>query len=105
MAANRSSAGLPPQAVAPASHSTDVYGKHRKLLRSLYHSKFPPMRFQVHADTPKGQARACSLAASHGPGVVVTREPMHCVFEVRRLVPASANDTKVFLADYKDAIT
>ncbi|CAK0840273.1 unnamed protein product [Prorocentrum cordatum] len=104
-AANRSSAGLPPRAVAPASHSTDVYERHRKLLRSLRHSKFPPLRFQVHGDTPKGQARACSLAAAHGPGAVVTGEPVHSLFEVRRPAPANANDAEVFLADYKDAIT
>ncbi|CAK0899611.1 unnamed protein product, partial [Prorocentrum cordatum] len=104
MAANRSSAGLPPQAMARASHSTDACEKHRKLLQSLYQSKFPSLRFRAHPETPKGKARECSAAAAQGPGAVVTGEPAHCFFEVRRLLPCIADDAEIFLADYADAI-
>ncbi|CAK0897917.1 unnamed protein product, partial [Prorocentrum cordatum] len=84
-----------PAALAPASHSTDVYEGRRTLLQSLYQSKFPSLRFRVHPKAP----RECSAAAAQGPGAIVTGEPMHWFFEVRRLATCIANDAEIFLAE------
>lgn len=66
LARNRKRAGLPGQAVYPAFHATDTYGKHRLKLQSFYTSLAEP-QLSVSAKTPQAEAQSAEPAEKYCP--------------------------------------
>ena len=109
MIMHRTDAGLSLEAVPLCGHSTDTYGKHRLKLRAFYRKKYA--QFQktiVVADSPKGDAIAvlpAATAASDDWPTVITGDPMHDLFALRRIVTPAANDCRTFISDHQDCMT
>lgn len=75
-------AGLSLEDTLPVYHSTDVYAKQRKKLRSLYQRMWPDLNIRVLTETPKGAARSMEMNAAE-PRVVITGDPEHDVIKPR----------------------
>jgi len=82
LAENRRKANLPPQAIPPVSHSTDVYGKTRKKLRAFYSRKFGTPAINVLAPTPKGPAASVTVEAPRDCPTEPAADSHHSFFEV-----------------------
>ena len=102
MMTNRAAANLSLKVLAPASHSTDTYGKHRLKLKRFYTQKYQACQMSVVAATPKADAISVAAPVLSTCPTEITGEPMHDTFALRRLVTPAANDCRNLIADGQD---
>ena len=105
----RLEAGFSLEESLPCFHATDSYHKHRIKISKLYGKVWQDLRAQGQSSTPCrdafGQVEVSSEDASRVHWLFrVTGEPMHDLFNLRRLVSPAANDCRTFLKDHEDLI-
>ena len=105
----RLEAGFSLEESLPCFHATDSYHKHRAKISKLYGKVWQDLRAQGQSSTPCrdafGQVEVSSEDASRVHWLFrVTGEPMHDLFNLRRLASPAANDCRTFLKDHEDLI-
>ncbi len=103
----RLEAGFSLEESLPCFHATDSY--HKTKISKLYGKVWQDLRAQGQSSTPCrdafGQVELSSEDASRVHWLFrVTGEPMHDLFNLRRLVSPAANDCRTFLKDHEDLI-
>ena len=100
----RLASGLSLLESAPVFHSTDVYGKHRRLYAALYKRKWHELGVETTSATPKGDAAgALAQDVDCGPTLCVG-EPFHDVIALRRVASPASNDCRDFIFDHQNMI-
>lgn len=104
----RAAAGHPLEEIVPVFHATDSYRKHRLELMSFYKDYFLTAQLRASYSTPRADAdaiRADRYQDSPVPFYLkITGDPMHDVFNLRRLAKPQANDYSNFCFDHMDVL-